>query len=216
MAKRATLQKQSFSAPCLIAQRYRAGGSCGGLILCQQTGNSARMQSREPNQGDDGHSYFQDGFTLALQSPSGCGAEPGGTFCTATSLSCQEIRYPILSGILQSFPRQGRSESRQIARKNQQFPDEVDKALGSQLWKLFSGKQVVKRGIHGQSATSMGLRSYLIQEGTGIEQNLAYGNDISWHGGERRSSEHPQMGTLRRLLGRSGWRGRPRGKTTAD
>src|SRR5580704_4416221 len=92
----------------------------------------------------------------------------------------------------------------------------MDEACGSLLWKLISVKQVVKGGIHGQSATSMILCFYPILEGMRIEQNLAHGIYISWYDGERLRSEHPQMGTLRRLLGRSGGRGGAGGETVAD
>src|SRR5580704_8137032 len=92
----------------------------------------------------------------------------------------------------------------------------MDEACVSPLWKLISGKQVVKRGIHGQSATSMSLCFYPIQEGMRIEQNLAHGIDTSRHDGERLRSEHPQMGTLRRLLGRSSGRGGAGGETVPD
>src|SRR5579863_1288072 len=121
MAERATLQKQSFSSPCLLAQLCRNGESCVGFTLRRQIDNCAGIKSREPNRRDDGHSHFQDGLTLVLQSQPGCGPNTGRTSCTATSLRCQEIRYLILFEIPHTFPSHCREMCIKLLDKSSQF-----------------------------------------------------------------------------------------------
>lgn len=93
MAERTTLQKQSLSAPRLLAQLFRPWRGFGRFILRQQICRWTRIKSREPKESYKNQSYFQDGFTLVTPSSFGAGIKPGPTFCTAALLWCQEVRY---------------------------------------------------------------------------------------------------------------------------
>src|SRR5258708_19686779 len=103
MTERGPMKKQSLCAGLLLVQFLGSGQSRGRFGLCRQAGRSSRKQTRESKHSYNEHSYFQGGFILVLQSSFGPGIEPGRTFCTATSLKCQEIRYAIRSRILNFF-----------------------------------------------------------------------------------------------------------------
>src|SRR5580704_12792272 len=65
MAKRAALQKQSFSALRILAQLFRTGRDRGRFALRRQIGRSTATKGRESEHGEYDHSCFQDWFSLA-------------------------------------------------------------------------------------------------------------------------------------------------------
>src|ERR1700722_13119587 len=101
MAKRASLQKQSFSAPRLVAQLFRVRRSGRGLTLRRQSACFMAVESREHQHNDEDDSFFQNRLFLIKRFPLGNAANCGRTFCTARPSQCQEIRYSNLPGIMQ-------------------------------------------------------------------------------------------------------------------
>ena len=93
MAERTSLQKQSFSAPGILAQLPGRSRGFGRFILRPQICRLGRIKGREPNESSDNQSYFQVGFTLTLPFPFASRHGRRRNFCTASLLWCQELRY---------------------------------------------------------------------------------------------------------------------------
>ena len=165
MAKRTSLQKQSLSARCLLAKLFSTRRTRGRFTLCPQICRSTRIKSRDPNDSNDDHSFFQDRFTFVWRCSFASGTAPGRTFCTATPAQCQEVRYAISAGILRSFASRCDGMSHLIVRNIIRFPKWRFKNAAVCSWNRVNGKNVVKRGTPRQSRTGRVIWFYLIQEG---------------------------------------------------
>jgi hypothetical protein len=136
MTKRASLQKQSFSAPRLVAKLFRVRRSGRGLTLRRRSACFMAAESSEHQHHDEEDSFFQNRLFLTKRFPFGNAANCGRTFCTARPPQCQEIRYSHLPGIMQRILSDTGKTSHQLLQISPDFARRIAENMAVRFWRF--------------------------------------------------------------------------------